>query len=578
MLTQLTIEDFRGKSATHKFGPVTRLLGRNEAGKSGIKEAICYAYAGTDSTGARNPTHFISHGAEGLKVEVSSDKGTTISRVLKRKGTPALSIIRNGVRTPCSQEQLSKALGASPDLFLSSFLPGYFMTLTEDKRRAVLNEVLPPLDRRALLEELVGFALDENDLITIGNLNRRPDLIASAVSATRRTVATEYAKLAGQITTCEVMAKAELVAPPPCGAAAQLEVLSKRAALWHDYKHRRAAWYAAVAEFDKVNAWNDNLASERAAAESELALIEIQPVPAVVDHRLKKDELSAGLQPLPPKPALLNLPEGDRCPCCGQVVGSKHREKVKADTALIQSKYEEELTAIRAANEDITGRIALLRKEEEENTKQRRAVELANAMRAAAAEKLRVRIAGLVDRPTPEVGPQPVEPTTPYSPEEESRLREQLAAHQRAVGQYEHAVRQKEGAAATMSSLIEKAAPLALAVERYERIEAAIGGLPQKELSLRAEQLTIDGYTFSLEGTSVTRGDGIPYGILSTGAAIKADIMLCLKFNQLMGAKAPKVIFVDNADLVDSLDVTGGMQYFLAYVRQEHLSLKVEVG
>ena len=92
---------------------------------------------------------------------------------------------------------------------------------------------------------------------------------------------------------------------------------------------------------------------------------------------------------------------------------------------------------------------------------------------------------------------------------------------------------------------------------------------------MREEQLTIDGYTFSLEGTSVTRGDGMPYNLLSTGAGMLADLMLAVKFNQLMGAKAPKVIFLDNADLISTTLPALPLQLIAAYVVPELEELKV---
>lgn len=577
MLISLTIENFRGKSGNFTFGKITKLRGRNEVGKSGIKEAVCFAFAGSDSTGVRNPTHLISHGTESLRVEVSSDKGTTIARTLTKKGSQSISIVRGGVRTPVSQEQLSKALGASPHLFLSSFLPGYFMSLKEDLRQAVLNEVLPPLDRAALLAELIGGPLDEAALLMMGNMSRRPDLIAADIAKVRRSVLAQQSQINGQITMCEVMAGSVLTAPPPCDAAARIEQLGKLKDLWKDYHSRERDWAAAKSTADQARVWNASLAQERAAAEAELASIVLLPVPEMLNNFAKKTELESRFRMFPPVPAVMNLPEGDRCSTCGQVVGSKHREHVRSEMEKAQKEYEAIKQEVQVWNAELQSCIVKLSEEELAARDTSREVEAKNRVLTERINTLRLRIASLSDRAVPEVGPEPQQPAEAYDCAMHNRLQSELAAYNRAQGQYEMALRQKNEAVAKVGVLRTQAEPLVAAAAVYEKLEAAVLALPGRELSMRAEQLTINGYTFSLEGTTVTRADGIAYATLSTGAGMKADVMLCLKFNQLMGAKAPKVIFIDNADLVDGTPNMEDVQFFLAYVVSKQHTLQVEI-
>lgn len=580
MLKKLTLEAVRGKSGEFVLGKLTRLLGRNETGKSTVKEAICFLFAGTDSSGMRSPTHLISNDQDGLKIEGETDKAT-ISRTLTRKGSQSLSIVRNGVRTPCSQEQLSRALGASPDLFLSTFLPGYFMSMTEEKRQAVLNEVLPAIDRLALLSQILGSAPIEDDLILLGDLARRPDRIAEGVSRSRRAALQQLNQLQGEVKALKQAAEAMGLTAPVLDETLtqQLEDMRALGRSWSDYRARKTVWDRDKAELDRIKSWNAALAPSRKAKEEGIAMVERQaahPVPDLVDHSAKRTALFAEQLNRPAKPALLNLPEGDRCPCCGQIVGVKHREQVREEAGRVMAEYRTELARVTANNERVAAELARLNDEERASAAARREAEQLNQQRHTLLNKAKSELAKLEDKDLPNPGPEPEQPPLLYDLAEEKRIDALLSQHSRAMGAYEQARHQRQEAGYKLNEANRHLAPLEACVTRLELIEKALVKLPGEELQARSAQLSINGYTFSLEGTTVTRADGIPYRQLSTGAGIKADIMLSWKLQTLMGLKSPGLMFVDDAELMDT-EPSLAAQLLLAYVMPEMETLTLEV-
>lgn len=579
MLKSLALTEVRGRNGKYTFGKVTRLLGRNETGKSTIKEALCFAFAGTDSTGLRSPTHLISNGADGLRIEAESDKAT-ISRTLTRKGSQSLSVVRNGVRTPCSQEQLSAALGCSPDLFLSIFLPGYFMTMPEDRRQAVLNAVLPPVDRLALLTKLVGAPLTDTDLMVLGELDRRPDRIVDTVARARRSALQQYSQIEGAVSVLQGQANLELPFVPAVedGNRPRLAALRELRQAHADYNTRRLGWNVAKNNLDHVVAWNATVGQERAALESAIVREEAKRVltPGRVDNSAEVQDLYKQMKPRPARPALLELPAGDRCPCCGQVVGSKHREMVQAEAKKAEDAYEAECAAVTRFNDDLQKRIKPLVDAALAATTAYEVAVVQNRNVDAAVKALRAKLKTYADKAVPELGPEPVPPTEQFDQEEERRLVDAIAANDKAVWAYEYAKKQREEAGYKLGAKRSELDPIKAGIERMQVLEKALAELPKAELSERAAQLTIHGYTFSLDGTTLARADGIPYKQLSTGACFKASIMLSWKLHTLMGPRSPGVMFVDDAELIDTTPQLN-LQLFLAYVAPELTELVVEV-
>ena len=63
---------------------------------------------------------------------------------------------------------------------------------------------------------------------------------------------------------------------------------------------------------------------------------------------------------------------------------------------------------------------------------------------------------------------------------------------------------------------------------------------------------------------------GVPQSILSTGNFMQAGSLLCQKFTDLMGARGIRMVFIDNADLLNTewceKGMRSDMQIFTAHV------------
>jgi hypothetical protein len=176
MILTLSLEDFRGKTTTYTFGRVNNLYGRNEAGKSSVREAIAFLFTGADSAGNRAPVHLISWGSEVTKVSVQTEKAS-IQRTLTRKKNSSIRLVRGDVPLSLTQAQIEELLGCSADLFLSVFSPGYFWTMPIGRQQAVLSEVMPPFDAAQYVAEATGMPLSEDEALKYGFVRKRPDLV-----------------------------------------------------------------------------------------------------------------------------------------------------------------------------------------------------------------------------------------------------------------------------------------------------------------------------------------------------------------------------------------------------------------
>lgn len=569
MILTLSVEDFRGQTATYSFGRVNHLRGKNEAGKTTVREAIAFLFTGADSAGNRAPVHLIGWGKEMARVSVQTDKAT-IQRSLTRKKTQTIKLVRGDVPATLTQTQIEELLGCTADLFLAVFVPGFFWTLPLSKQQSILSEVMPPFDVDGFVSEFTGTPLSADESVRFGFAKKRPDLVGNAIANERRELQRRLDINEGRARALEsskVLPSFPGEQPPEAGLLAEIDQIKSA---WNAYNSALSLYRQADAARNsalQTNAMRQARRSELQAQLSSLpATIEAPAGLAQEDGRL--NELRSSFKSKPEYPQLIKEVDSDNCPTCGQVVGLKHKDKVRADNNRRLVEYEESLQKVEAHNNEVQKAISVLLEEGEIRRAELRKIQDHNESVRRTQARLEGELAGLTDIPVPTEPVAPVPPSDPYDATREQELRLAVEHHKRRLAEYNYAKKQLADQAAELDRIRAESQPLLIAVDRLQKLEEAAKALPEARLKQQAQSLLMQGYEIEVNDSSIgyKRSDGCPYSLLSTGHAMRADVSFSMKLNSLM-RRPINLVFLDNADLVDEqLGISPPVQVFAAYV------------
>lgn len=580
MISSLTLENVRGLNRTFCFAGRNTLKGRNGAGKSTIKDAICFAYSGLDSNGNASPIHLITTGEERLKVEVVSSTGVRLTRTLTKSGHQTLKLCRGEVETTLTQAGLTSKLGVSPQAFLAMLVPGRFLRLPPQRQMGILGELLPPTDRRQLLQEISGLSLPPDDPVwgLIKLDSPRADLAIQNLVAERRRAQADRDTSAGRLEVYKSRSGFNEIAPPKTTPNPRLADLSSLKDAWQGYEHRQRSYLMALDTRRTAESANELTASERRALEAELEGLQFPPVPPSPESILPQLRvLTERKKSLPAKPSLHRLGEGDRCTSCGQLIGSKHREAVAAANAKAQSEWEVEAAAVTAHNQSLDLEISALQRahmkvQADYEAEQRRVADI--SMRRTTVLR---KLSGLAPKSLPEVPPEPLAPSAPFNQEEYQNLLKEEEQRRHQLGAYEMRQTQAAEAESYARSTEKQLESLAAKVNRLAAIEQAFLKIPQVEFERQVEMLKMPGWFRLVMPNENNPGinlelvkNGMPYEAFSTGQKMIADVVISLKLNALVKAPRPNLLFLDDSDLVDHLHedlyADNDVQFFVAKV------------
>lgn len=569
-LKELMMEDFLGKTVTHSFHQKNRIRGPNGSGKTSIKEAISFLFTGTDSAGNRNPQHLISTDKDLARITVITDKAE-ISRTLTRKGNGTLKLTRNGVSQALTQTQMETMIG-SVDLFLSAFIPGYFLSLPSEKQHKLISEVSPKVDRLALVKELSGVELTPEERMLYA-LDRRVDLVANAVATTRRDFERQMAIKEGEIRQLEVLQPLpQPVYPTDCDRIEYLEQLQKA---WTSYEVELKSYNNISARYERTKIENDLKESKRVQLKERLHSLKSLPIVRVKDRTADLSILNGQKRSHPARPAVGTIVEADHCPTCGQTVGKSHREHVRERNSQIMAEYEKQVAEINIANEDIDKQMQVLYAKTAEENAERTRIDSENAKIASQMRAIDIELAGLVDQELPAmVSEKPSPPEDLFDRDKLEVFRQQQREYDTNVTRYEFVQTQIRDAATKVEVIKKEITSLKAAAERLQKIESAIRQIPQEELKSQMKAFEMKTVTITVGEKVEVSKDGILYDCMSTGQQAKADVEICQKLNALM-QKPINMIFLDNADLVDEMD-WGNQQMFAAFVDKSVENVHIE--
>lgn len=537
------------------------ISGKNGAGKTTIREAICFAFCGTDSTGTKNPQHLIMDDRDSVKVTITTDK-VEISRSLSRKGNGTIKLVRAGVPSTLTQTQLETMLGSS-DLFLSSFIPGYFLRLSAQKQTEVLNSVLPKPNRLQMIQELSGVQLTNREVERF-RIERRPDVVASAVSLDRRQAENQINQLKGELGVLQSTKPLDKPVEPP--EVAELALIETLKIEFGEYD--RLIDHRLQVELKAKRVTSDNEVKKKRRSEVEALLTEVQNiiVPDKVDYSSKEEALRKQLPSLVSPPHTTNLPGSDNCPSCGQTVGLKHRDKITKLNQKIQDKYDSQTADWALKTAEVEAQLEELACDRNTNMEGVRKAIKVNVNINLKRDALEREALRLVIEEVPEIPPVPVQPKGIFNQEGYDKCFSAIELYKSNLSRYNYVSEEIERSEGRVEQIDIELGNLAAACDRYRVLERGLNEVPKEEMKLQLNSLKMKDVSIKVnKGVHLTY-KGIPYELLSAGNTVKADTKLCLKLNSL--SKRPlNMVFIDNFDLVDELKIEeDNIQLFTAHV------------
>ena len=536
-IKSITFENFKNRLSGHyTFGARNTIKGPNGSGKSTIKDLLAFGFCGTDSNGVRNPTHLISIGQESLKVTIETDR-SLIMRTLTTKGNGTIKTEINGITATYNQTQFEQAIGSTPDVFLSALIPGYFFELSDAKRKQVISDIMPKVDRVALLNEISGTTLTSEEYLKFG-VNRRPDLVAGTVGQDRRQLDQTISTKRGRIEQLRLMATPE--APNVEDVSELLKVSEETSMAWTKYENSLKPLNAAKAANHRALQENAYNAQRRVELNAEIESIVLsKPVPpsTVIPELSLLAEVSANVR---------DVSDIENCGTCGQAVSPRYKEQMSSNNEKILEQTKKENDEIKAKNEATRAAYsAAFNKRKAEDSAYQLAV-MDNRKLEAKKKSLELELAGIKDLAMIDIGEAPKAPEQIFSVPEHQRLLAQQNEYNRQLAIYQSRIKDYETAEAQVIQLQEEIANISVARDRLLCIEHALKRLPEVENSLQIGRFNTEQMIF--DGDSV-RVAGIPMKMLSTGEQLRIYWIFCREITEMM-PKPHRMIFVDNCELL----------------------------
>lgn len=596
MLKTLSIKHFRGHNGTFHFGPGLNLIrGPNEGGKTTIAEAIKFLFTGSDILDSPSTEHLITTGHDACEVTLITAK-SAVTRKKKRNGTSQIKVaIGDTPAVEIKQQDIDERLiGMSPQLFTACWLSGYFMnSLDEEGRMQLLGSVsnvnradillslLPPDSQIPYKVKCEDPAVD----LRVITEDRRSlqNVLSSDEGALREVVASIEATLSGGK---EATPDSGVIQQHVNELTAQLELHAgyQRDLSRYENSLRLKEQYdqSVKGAHDRFNAAEQNVL----ALSAKLSPNSLGDVPILQDYSPEVFRLTGLKKVLPQAPQKPKLPEGDQsgsCPVCLQTITSDHRHAVINEYETTLMAYNKEASEVSQHNLKIQAEIDSLQKKANEEQVAKNEYHRVETQITRELETARKLVADL----RKEIMSQK-EPTVVFAPAkpegDQQELSNQLVTKKALLQNLMDRQGKLEGQQERRNLLEQTIQNRKAQIAWLEVVGRALEQLPIVEAEAIAKTLQIDdgrltiqrfqrksaGKTLERAEPVITDANGVNYLALSSGRRIRLDSELCYKFQELTdaaGLRAPKLLFVDNKDLVDrQVKLVPGVQVLLCHV------------
>jgi DNA repair exonuclease SbcCD ATPase subunit len=137
----------------HEFFLNTKIYGDNYLGKTTVLEAISWCFTGSNLEGNINfNTQLLNDKSETMFVEVEFEDNNGLKHLLRREKTEKIYISLDGVNT--NQDEINKMFINSKNVFLSVLNAEYFLNLSANDARDMMQEILPQIGVDEIYNEL----------------------------------------------------------------------------------------------------------------------------------------------------------------------------------------------------------------------------------------------------------------------------------------------------------------------------------------------------------------------------------------------------------------------------------------
>jgi len=569
MILRVELENFMGCNTTVDLFQETMLKGHNGSHKTTILHAIAFALCGTDAWGNQAPIFMISNETDKMKVIIHTER-SVIQRSLTRKKSSNLRLKVNDIWNTINQTDMVGWIGPA-DHILSVLNPKFFFSLSDDKKKALIVNIFPKVDRLELVESITGFKVKHFDESHI--TCREPLRAASLFAEKRRDIAKrlhtrdmEEGILSSRREQLETMLGLGGFATPE--EEAELKMLQNR-----KYQYDLAfAQYITRLEFvreaalstadrkkeleNKIVVLSEDLkVAEQADSGAEGSLLNIKLLgrdSAALVGVLKKG-LAKKIDEAPRGIASISLPSKDYCPTCAQPVSKRHRDRIEAENKEAEEDYR---VTSDAHNQRIAAARGLL--QEAEMGKDKLEQTYRNGMQELGALKFKVDTIrgalesakqGLEEEENQELK-EPKAPEKNFSQERLDELEKSLKDKKPSRSRIE-ALSERDSLIFKMENIKKEYAGEDDQIEYYFKLEEALKRIPEKEMALLEKVTSFGNYKIDTDVKGlITTKEGIPYTMMSTGQKMCAETLLSLQINTHLQRRM-SLIFLDDSELID---------------------------
>lgn len=592
MLKEIKTENFPGVAdGVYKLGLLNRIAGPNGSGKSSLFRAALWAKTGLLPDGSEAGSAY-----EGATVTIAEtlQDGRTVRRSRKNRRT---TIELNG--RAITAEEYDASCKMPHRAFACMMFPMTFFSLSDQQKREVFLSITPEVSREALLRERLGGILDRYPEV---EWNLPSKKLFEHWGNKRKSCERELARLQGEL---EGLRRAYEAAPDTIEGEDKATLLAQRDALFEQIrlagekqKETEALWEA----FTRYNADLIIFDRQRSALSAWENLQKMKPADAPSNADELREKMDKALEAHAEQRSQLVEIERTGIQLAEEI---KRTENAPRECPACKRPFEAEQEGDRQAYLDVLKiRKADLAKQ---FTETKKAFDLTHKKFTKAQSDYKAAVAkggAAVAAPRPEVPPEPQAPTWEGQPVTDAtvvrELREKSAAAVLALGSQVAVVDEKlrrngteVKTKAAITASAEKAkremAELKSWAEEAKVAEAAFHpttGIDATCLQAKLEQVVMPGFVFQFverlqNGTEkdcfkVTRDDGTPLELLSSGQKIKFGLALAKLIAALTKAHE-RTVFVEGADIVDSIPQLPGFQMSVERVDKSLPGLAVEI-